>query len=246
MRISAEEAALFPNGLVPSPVSLAPKSARPSAAADIDLMAAFASAAAANQSSHRVDIDLTNSPPPMMADIDSSLGSSADKPIELDLDNIDMEMSDMSNLFGDAPESTPRDGQTADSLFSPTTADSGGSLSAGEAPQPRKGGTTHIDMVLGALRSQHGGQGENLFGPVPSGSGGGNQQPHSGNSVTPHSVLPGFPQAGMQSGVGGFDLSALDISNLDPSWHNMSLTDMEAFLDISSTGSNQEGQKPGA
>ena len=244
MRISAEEAALFPKGLVPSPVSLAPKSARPSATADIDLMAAFASAAAANSSSQRVDIDLTDSPPAMMT-VDPSLGSSADKPIELDLDNIDME-----NLFRDAPESTPGDGQTTvDSLFSPATADSGPRLSTNEVPQAQRGGAAddHIDMeILGALHAEHGGQGGNLFGSVASGSSGGNQQPRSGSRVAPSpSVSSGFTQAGMQSSVGGFDLSTLDLSNLDPAWHNMSLSDMEALLNMPSTGSNQDGQKPG-
>lgn len=245
MRISAEEVALFPKGLVPSPVSLAPKSARPSATADIDLMAAFASAAVANSGSQRVDIDLTDSPPAMMGSVDPALGNSADKPIELDIDNIDIEMSDMTNLFGDAPESTSGDGQTTvDSLFSPATADS----SANEVPQAQKGGATdaHIDMeILGALRTEHRGQGENLFGSVASGSSSGNQQPQSGSSVAPPpSLSSGFPQAAMQSSVGGFDLSTLDLSNLVPTWHNMSLTDMEALLNMPS-GSNQEGHKPG-
>lgn len=248
LRISAEEVALFPKGLVPSPVSLAPKSARPSATADIDLMAAFASAAG----SQRVDIDLTepDSPPSMMASIDPSLGSSADKPIELDLDGIDMEMSDMTNLFGDAPESTSRDGQTTvDSLFPPTTADSRAPLSANGAPHAQKGGSAddRIDMdILGALHAEHGGQDENLFGSVASGSSNGNHQPHSGSSTAPPSLLvSGFTQGGMQGGVGGFDLSTLDLSNLDPAWQNMSLTDMEAFLNMPSTGNNQEGQKSG-
>ncbi|KAF8446367.1 hypothetical protein L210DRAFT_3628830 [Boletus edulis BED1] len=243
MRISAEEVALFPKGLVPSPVSLAPKSARPLATADIDLMAAFASAAAANSDSQRVDIDLTDSPPAMMAVMDSSLGSTADKPIELDLDNIDMEMSDMTNLFGDAPESTSGDGQTAvDSLFSPATADSGAPLPANEVPRAQKEGAAdaHINLaLLGAFQTGHGGQGENLFGSVASGSTDGNQQPHSASSVAPSpSLSSGFPQAGMQSGVGGFDLSTLDLS----AWQNI---DVEAFLNMPSTGSNPEGHRAG-
>ncbi|KAH0838664.1 hypothetical protein J3R83DRAFT_6991 [Lanmaoa asiatica] len=252
MRISAEEVALFPKGLVPSPVSLAPKSARPSATADIDLMAAFASAAVATSGSQRVDIDLTvsDSPSIMMTSTDTSLGSSADKPIELDLDGIDMEMSDMTNLFGDASESTSGDRQTTvDSLFSPATADSGAPLSANEVPQAQKGGAAdvHIDMeILGALHAEQGGQSENLFGSVASGSSSGNQQPRSGSSVAPPpSLVSGFTQAGIQGGVGGFDLSTLDLSNLDPAWHNMSLTDMEALLNMPSSGGNQEGQKQG-
>ncbi|KAG8220168.1 hypothetical protein J3R82DRAFT_1201 [Butyriboletus roseoflavus] len=252
MRISAEEVALFPKGLVPSPVSLAPKSARPSATADIDLMAAFASAAAANSGSQRVDIDLTvsDSPPTMVTSIDTALGSSADKPIELDLEGIDMEMSDMTNLFGDAAESTSGDRQTTvDSLFSPTTANSGAPVSANEVSQAQKGGAAdaHIDMdILDALHGEHGGQGENLFGSVASGSSGGIQQPPSGSIIAPPpSLVTGFTQAGMQSSVGGFDLSTLDLSNIDSAWHNMSLTDMEALLNMPSSGSNQEGQKPG-
>ncbi|KIJ21406.1 hypothetical protein PAXINDRAFT_64982, partial [Paxillus involutus ATCC 200175] len=169
MRISAEEAAMFPKGLIPSPVSLAPKSARPSATADIDLMAAFASAAAVNSAGQSVDIDLTvsDSPSSMMTGIDPALGSSADKPIELDLDGIDIEMSNMTDLFGDATESSSGDGQTAvDSLFSP---DTGAPLSASEASHPEKGVKTedHIDMkILDALNAEGGDQGGNLFGPV--------------------------------------------------------------------------------
>lgn len=248
MRISADEVALFPKGLVPSPVSLAPKSARPSATTDIDLMAAFASAAANSQ---RVDIDLTEPESPMMASIDPSLGSSADKPIELDLDGIEMEMSDMTNLFGDDPESTSRDGQTTvNSLFSPATADSGAPLSANEVPQAQKGGSgdDHIDMdILGALRAAHTSQNDNLFGSVPSGSRNGNHRPHPGSSTAPPpSLVSGFTQAGMQGVVGGFDLSTLDLSNLDPAWHSMSLTDMETLLNMPSTGSNQGSQKSGS
>lgn len=247
MRISAEEVALFPKGPIPSPVSLAPKSARPTATADIDLIAAFASAAAGGQ---RVDIDLTepDSPPTMMTGVDTSLGNTADKPIELDLDAIDMEMSDM-NLFGDAPDSTSRDERvTVDSLFSPETVGSGAPLSANEA---RKGESTNddIDMdILGALHAEHGGQGENLFGAVASGSSNGNNRPHSGSSIVSPSLVHAFIQSGMQGSAGGYDLSTPDLSNLsnlDPAWQNMSLTDIEAFFNMSSTGSNQEGQKQG-
>jgi len=134
-----------------------------------------------------------------------------------------------------------------DSLFSPETADSGAALSVNEAQQARKGETgDHIDMdILGAFHAEHGGQGENLFGSVGSGSSNGNRRPHPGSSTVP---VPGFIQSGMQGSMGGFDLSTLDLSNLshlDPAWQNMSLTDMEALLNMPSTGSNQEGQKSG-
>lgn len=186
-----------------------------------------------------------------MTSIDNALGSSADKPIELDLDAIDMEMSDMTNLFGDAPESTSGDGQTTvDSLFSPATADSGAPPSANEVPQAQKAGTAddNIDMeILGALHVEHGGQAEKLFASVADRSSGGNQQPtHAGSSTIapPASLVPGFTQASMPSTVGGFDLSTLDLS-MDPAWHSMSLTDMEALLNMPSSGSNQEGQRSG-
>ena len=103
-----------------SPVTLAPRTARPSTATSEippDLMAAIASSDAA-AASHSVEIDLTLDTDPSVEqspidlNIDPSLGGSADKPIELDLD-IDME--DMSGIFG--PESSSGGVET---LFSPT------------------------------------------------------------------------------------------------------------------------------
>ncbi|KIK97883.1 hypothetical protein PAXRUDRAFT_824463 [Paxillus rubicundulus Ve08.2h10] len=259
MRISAEEAAMFPKGLVPSPVSLAPKSARPSATADIDLMAAFASAAAVNSVGPSVDIDLTVSDSPsMMTGVDHALGNSADKPIELDLDGIDIEMSNMTDLFGDAAESSSGDGQTAvDSLFSPDTS---APLSASEASHPSKmvKSEGHIDMkILDALNGEGGDQAGNLFGPVANRSNG-CQQPLSGSNAapSPRSLIASFAHVGpldsssehMQGGDTGFDLSTLDLSNLDPAFfseHDMNMTDMVAFLNMHPTGGSLEAQKPG-
>lgn len=103
-----------------SPVTLAPRTARPgTATGEIppDLMAAIASSEAA-AASRPVDIDLTLDSDPaveqraMNLDIDPTLGGSADKPIELDLD---MDMEEMSGIFG--PEPSSGDVET---LFSPT------------------------------------------------------------------------------------------------------------------------------
>ncbi|KIJ68819.1 hypothetical protein HYDPIDRAFT_25071 [Hydnomerulius pinastri MD-312] len=263
MRISAEEAALFPKGLVPSPVSLAPKSARPSASADIDLMAAFASAAAAHSANQHVDIDLTitDSPPSMMTGVDSSLGNSADKPIELDLDSIDMEMSNMTDLFGDAAESTSGDGQTTvDNLFSPGTTETGATLSAGDASQRGKGSQAddNIDMeILDALNVEGGDHSAHLFGSMASGSNNGGQQGSSGSGIAPSpgSLMASFASdpsgEHMPTGYSGFDLSTLDLSTLDPAFFggqgaDMSLVDMEALLNMHQTGGNPEGQKPGS
>ena len=100
-----------------SPVTLAPRTARPgTATGEIppDLMAAIASSEAA-AASHPVDIDLTIDsesavePPSINLDIDSPLGGSADKPIELDLD------IEMSGIFGPQPS-----GSGVENLFSPT------------------------------------------------------------------------------------------------------------------------------
>lgn len=91
-----------------SPVTLAPRTARPgTATGEIppDLMAAIASSEAA-AASRPVDIDLTLDSDPtgdsraMNLDIDPTLGGSADKPIELDLD-----MEEMSGIFGPEPSS---------------------------------------------------------------------------------------------------------------------------------------------
>lgn len=132
LRMTAEEASLFSSGPLASPVTLAPKSARPGNA-DIppDLMAAFEAAADAN--SRPVDIDLTvpdtepsdnNGNPAPSHDVNmnmgSSLGNSADKPIELDLDSMDIDISNMSDLFGDATDSNSADANAG--LFSPPSA----------------------------------------------------------------------------------------------------------------------------
>ncbi|KAI0044372.1 hypothetical protein FA95DRAFT_262211 [Auriscalpium vulgare] len=87
-----------------SPVTLAPKSGRLTAADEFppDFMAAIASAEAANRP---VDIDLTSLPDsgpsvPGHMPGNVALGSSADRPIELDLDSMDMDI----DLFGDDVE----------------------------------------------------------------------------------------------------------------------------------------------
>ncbi|KAJ4485489.1 hypothetical protein J3R30DRAFT_1364502 [Lentinula aciculospora] len=129
LRMSADDVVSFlPNGLR-SPVTLAPKSARPM---DYDIMAAF--------NDPRVDIDLTlpQAGPSngMDLDLDSALGSSADKPIDLDLDGMDLDQA-MSDLFGDSSEAGNTD-TNADvgGLFSPslgTAGDSEGSVNKVDA-----------------------------------------------------------------------------------------------------------------
>lgn len=104
MRISTEEgSSIYPNG-PPSPVTLAPKSARPMGANEYphEFIATF---------TNPVDpsvIDLTilpenNDHNRMKPNIDPAVGSSSDKPIELDLDMSEVDMS-MNDLFGDNEE----------------------------------------------------------------------------------------------------------------------------------------------
>ncbi|KAF9456803.1 hypothetical protein BDZ94DRAFT_315042 [Collybia nuda] len=122
LRITPEEASLFSTGLA-SPVTLAPKSARPVGPDEFppELMAAFASSNGVLNPT--VDIDLTVSDTDqdnVKMHVDGNVGNSADKPIELDLDSMDISMTD---LFGDAPDSNSADVTSTDGLFSPVVGD---------------------------------------------------------------------------------------------------------------------------
>lgn len=220
MRMTAED---FSKGLVPSPVSLAPKSARPTSTADIDLMAAFA---AANASSQHVDIDLTvdESPTTMMTGINTTLGNSADEPIELDLDGIDMDMSNMTEIFGDGPDTA-----SADGLFTPTTTDAGTSLAAGD-------GTNLFGTLQGASGEQENGRNHH-------GSSAGNA------TSSPASLLASFTNQSQLDPAGApFDLSTLDFSHLGifggPNSDGAFGMNMEALLSIPHTGNRSEEQRP--
>ncbi|KAG1810026.1 uncharacterized protein HD556DRAFT_1317471 [Suillus plorans] len=252
LRMSAEEAALFSQSL-PSPVSLAPKSARPSAQTELDLMAAFAS-------SQHVDIDLTVEDDSPLPPIDASLGNSADKPIELDLDSIDMEMSTMTDLFGDGTETGSGENSGVEGIFSPIVPDSGASNPAKES---QEGG---LDMeMLGALSAvDNSNHGSDIFGPPESDglqsgqhSTLGVQSAHPGNvAPSPSAILASFATSqsdgtGHQppSGDSNFDLSTLDLANFDHTFFHrpsdMNLMDMEALLDsMGQGGGNSDGSKP--
>ncbi|KAI0307501.1 hypothetical protein B0F90DRAFT_1619626, partial [Multifurca ochricompacta] len=114
LRINPGELAQGLGGGLPSPVTLAPKSGRTTAASEFppDFMVALAASEMANRP---VEIDLTMLPEeaPAVAHVslDPSLGSSADRPIELDLEGMDIDMTnvgvtvdvDVKTLFGDGP-----------------------------------------------------------------------------------------------------------------------------------------------
>ena len=130
-RMTTEEGSLFSGGLA-SPVTLAPKSARPTAAHELppDLMAFASGSSDADAVGGPIDIDLTvpdetrgAATIDATADgmvgvmLDATLGNSADKPIEVDLD-LDIEMT-MTDIFGDAEPVA--NGTTVDDLFAPST-----------------------------------------------------------------------------------------------------------------------------
>ncbi|OAX43648.1 hypothetical protein K503DRAFT_853208 [Rhizopogon vinicolor AM-OR11-026] len=248
LRLSAEEAALFSQSL-PSPVSLAPKSARPSAQTEMDIMAAFAS------SSQHVDIDLTVDEDAPMSPIDASLGNTADKPIELDLESIDMEMSNMADLFGDATETGSGNSGGVEGIFSPITPDA---ISLNAAKEPQEG---VLDMeILGALSAVDDNNHDNhVFGTPDANalqseqhSSLGAQSAASANiAPSPSAVLASFaasqPDGSSQlaGGDSNFDLSTLGLSNFDPSFFHqhpdINLMDMEALLEM---GGNSDESKP--
>jgi hypothetical protein len=105
LRINPGELAQGLGGGLPSPVTLAPKSGRITATSEFppDFMVALA----ASEIARPVDIDLTMLPEerPTTAHVglDPPLGSSA-RPIELDLEGMDIDMTDVDvSLFGDEP-----------------------------------------------------------------------------------------------------------------------------------------------
>ncbi|KIM84681.1 hypothetical protein PILCRDRAFT_818279 [Piloderma croceum F 1598] len=129
LRLTAEDASMFSSGPLASPVTLAPKSARPSTT-EIDFMAVFETR---DPNNRPVDIDLTlpDTEPPdgntssdVNMNVDASLGNSADKPIELDLD------INMSDLFGDTADDGSTDPNA--SLFSPVAGSHELSSAAGQ------------------------------------------------------------------------------------------------------------------
>ncbi|KAF8167865.1 hypothetical protein B0H34DRAFT_34400 [Crassisporium funariophilum] len=152
LRITEEEAAMFSKGLA-SPVTLAPKSARlgPNEFSS-ELLAAFANASVPSDDTHtHPDINL-NLPealhihpeqPSVSGDV--GIGDSSDKPIELDLDAMDIDMGNMTDLFGD-PTETGEGNNVHDGLFSPVLDEGEGEgPQDGEIDQPQKLESRELD-----------------------------------------------------------------------------------------------------
>ncbi|KAG5654279.1 hypothetical protein H0H81_005128 [Sphagnurus paluster] len=255
LRISPEEASMFSSGLA-SPVTLAPKSARPTGPnefqADSDFMAAFASSTQA--------IDLTMEPNSDDVKMTTeNVGGTVDKPIELDLEGMDMDMA--MDLFGDTAETTSNDATSnMDGLFSPINMESEAnqvnSIVKTESPFIESlGQTSNPDDIFSSLNVQ-------VDSSVP-------QQLKDAISVTrsapsPASLLESFETASQLQAMStnnipvasesSFDINSLDLTNLSPSFFNsapdsdmnFSQIDMDQFL--ATVGEGQvggEGEKLG-
>ncbi|KAJ6501508.1 hypothetical protein C8R47DRAFT_970152 [Mycena vitilis] len=223
MRISAEEASLFSHGLS-SPVTLAPRSARPYGPNELppDLIAALASASS-SPLRQSVDIDLTSPPPNPDAEM-TAIGNTADKPIELDLDAMEIDMA-MSDLFGDADSTSNNGGSAVEGLFTPVMPgpDMAHNLGDGKSVKEEE------ESFLKSL----GGGDEDIFNSLQANASRDAQSSASGSAPaapmsapSPGALLASFSQMEDQSnsnhpnlhneGAPAYDLDSLDLTNLSP------------------------------
>ncbi|PFH54704.1 hypothetical protein AMATHDRAFT_72467 [Amanita thiersii Skay4041] len=208
----SEDPSLFSSGLA-SPVTLAPKSARPMGQNEFpsELMAAFAPTT--NNSSGSVDVDLTieDESGGMPISLDPTAGSSADKPIELDLETMEIDI----DLFGDSGENDSSSKATIEGLFSPGLEE--GSF---EKSNDEKQFLTRFSEVAAT----------EIFSQNDKGASGGAQ-----NMPSPGTILARFASDVNQdvSGSGGaFDISTLDLSNFSPGFFsNTNENDMTFMMD---------------
>ncbi|KAJ7139544.1 hypothetical protein C8R44DRAFT_694088 [Mycena epipterygia] len=224
LRISAEEASLFSQGLS-SPVTLAPRSARPYGPNELppDLMAALASASSASEATRPVDIDLTG-PEHSGPDVKmTAVGNSADQPIELDLDAMDIDMAMSMELFGDADSASNNGGNSVEGLFTPVLPGPDMPLTHG------LGDTKNVKEEEESFLSALDGSSDDIFASLSANTHGDNQASTSGSgpAPSPGSLLASFSQMDDPSGSSQtsnlptegaptYDLDALDLSNLSP------------------------------
>lgn len=182
-------------GGLASPVTLAPKSARPMDPGEIppEFLAALATATSnpsdqevlmQNQDDQRIEIDLTLEDELQnavnMSVLSAASGGSAEQPIDvdMDLDQVGLGVNELAtDLFGDEPggdKPTSTGDQDVDDLFGPMDG-SGGSM---------QGPSEGLDMnILNALSNDHG-QTDALFASL-----GGNQ---ASTASTTNEPPPGF------------------------------------------------------
>ena len=217
---------MFQKGLA-SPVTLAPKSARPMGPNEFppELMAAFAASSA-------VTMD-TNHDVPLLG-LGIGLGDTSDKPIELDLDAMDIEMANMTGTFGN-PAETGESGNSNDGLFSPLLGDGGGphldQSNLMQSAQHAVGdASSNFHMDPSATEELFGGLTPSAdLGVDLENSAASMLQPQSSSMPSPGSLLAQFsdPAALLHDKVpssdnpvhdadNSFDINSLDLSNLHP------------------------------
>ena len=242
LRITEEEAAMYTKGLA-SPVTLAPKSARldPNEF-PAEFIAAFANSSVPSDTAPEppsIDLTLPNSLHVVHeqndSTMDNGIGDSSDKPIELDLD---IEMANMTDLFGDPDPDDSEDSNIRDGLFSPVLDE--------DRPQEEnfENFAANPDLV------------SQLAATEPS-----ILQSHSTSVPSPGSLLAQFSSARMMDHKPSpsenaaipvmtetFDINAIDLSNLPTGFFSNTQDsgesfpmDMEAFLTLG-TGSEENGQ----
>lgn len=220
-------------------MTLAPRSARPYGPNELppEIMAALASASSDTQS-RPVDIDLTSPDHATAPDVEmTGIGSSADKPIELDLDAMEIDMAAMSDLFGDADANSNNSGANSNAgegLFTPVIP---GPDLAHRLGGDGKGGVKEEndeESFLSALSGAAGG-GDDMFASLRGNAGPSNQSVASGSASaqqmsapSPGSLLASFSHQmggasddashnhnpGGDASAQAYDLDALDLTNL--------------------------------
>ena len=237
LRLTEEE---FKKGLA-SPVTLAPKSARlgPNEFPP-EFMAAFANSSVpidVKSEPPTIDLTLPNSLHAPQEENDSTMdngvGDSSDKPIELDLD---IEMANMTDIFGDPDADDSEDSNIRDGLFSPALNE--------ERPQAEN----FENFVNPDLVSQ-------LAAAEPS-----ILQSHSTSVPSPGTLLAQFSSSRMMdhkpspSDNGAimsenFDINAIDLSNLPTGFFSNAQDsgvsfpmDMEDFLTLETGEEKGEGE----
>ena len=240
LRITEEEAAMFKKHLA-SPVTLAPKSARlgPNEFPP-EFMAAFANSSVppdVTSEPPTIDLTLPNSLHASQEENDSSMnggvGDSSDKPIELDLD---IDMTNMTDIFGDPDADDSEDSNIRDGLFSPVLDE--------ERPQAEnfESFVANPDLV------------SQLTAAEPS-----ILQSHSTSVPSPGSLLAQFSSSRMMdhksspsdnvSMPENFDINAIDLHNLPTGFFSNAQDsgvsfpmDMEAFLTLGTGEEKGEGE----
>ncbi|KAG6886866.1 hypothetical protein C0992_001944 [Termitomyces sp. T32_za158] len=247
LHITPEEASMFSSGLA-SPVTLAPKSARIGGSTEFpDLIAAFTS------SSQTIDLTMENGSDEVKMGLEN-VGSTADRPIELDIECIDIDIA-MTDLFGDSADSGGNNANAMDGLFSPIVTESNRShgsdkpIKTEEAFLQNTGQTHNEDDIFSALDVQ----GE-TSGPQPS-----KDAPSVPRSApSPASLLASFTSPSQLSGIdqisssvteAPFDMSSLDLANLDQTFFGGATEadmnfhmDMDQFMATVTTSEGERGE----